>query len=471
MSHLLLLLPFVALIVLNLLPKAARPAASWTAVGIVLAFQTVAAILQPFHLVDWSFLAPFERAVGFSLNLDSLAILLILTAGIAGLASVVVAGAGNALPRTKYTFVNLILIAMIGINGIAMVQDLFTLYVFIEVTSVSAVILVVLRDGPLSFEGAWKYLLLSAIASVLMLASLAMFLLTGGAVSFTDAAAVLGAGSAQGWVAAALFLSGLFIKSAMVPFHGWLADAYTEAPPAVSIFLAGIVTKASGVFALMRLAPAAFSGTGPGAMILLVAGAATAIVGAFLSLTQSDMKRMLAWSSVSQMGYIVMALAGQPGLALVAAGVHFFNHTVSKAQLFANSAALERQLGTRDMDRLGGIAARMPLTGGTSAVATLSVAGLPPLAGFWSKLLIVIALWRAGHVVFAVIAVLTSLVTLAYFLSLQRRVFFGTLLPEWSQAREAGPGYWIPALALAAITVAVGLGFPFLLPIILGGGA
>ncbi|HTZ52289.1 MAG TPA: hypothetical protein VMF68_11550, partial [Spirochaetia bacterium] len=111
MSHLLLLLPFAALIVLNLLPKAARPAASWTAVGIVLAFQTVAAILQPFHLVDWSFLAPFERAVGFSLNLDSLAILLILTAGIAGLASVVVAGAGNALPRTKYTFVNLILIA------------------------------------------------------------------------------------------------------------------------------------------------------------------------------------------------------------------------------------------------------------------------------------------------------------------------------------------------------------------------
>jgi len=132
---------------------------------------------------------------------------------------------------------------------------------------------------------------------------------------------------------------------------------------------------------------------------------------------------------------------------------------------------VERQLGTRDMDRMGGIAARMPITGGTSAVATLSVAGLPPLAGFWSKLLIVIALWQAGHVVFAVIAVLTSLVTLAYFLSLQRRVFFGTLLPEWSQVREAGPAYYVPTLVLAATTVAVGLGFPFVLPILLGGGA
>jgi multicomponent Na+:H+ antiporter subunit D len=257
----------------------------------------------------------------------------------------------------------------------------------------------------------------------------------------------------------------------MVPFHGWLADAYSEAPPAVSVFLAGIVTKASGIFALMRLAPAALSAAGPGRTILLVVGAVTAVGGAFLSLTQTDMKRMLAYSSISQMGYIVMALGGQPALAIAAAALHFFNHTVSKAQLFTNAAALEAQLGTRDMDRMGGIAARMPVTGGTAAVASLSVAGLPPLAGFWSKLLIVIALWKAGQVVFAVIAVLTSLVTLAYFLSLQRKVFFGTILPEWSEVREAGPGYLVPALALAAITVAIGLGFPFLLPILLGGGA
>jgi multicomponent Na+:H+ antiporter subunit D len=112
----------------------------------------------------------------------------------------------------------------------------------------------------------------------------------------------------------------------------------------------------------------------------------------------------------------------------------------------------------------------MPVTAGTSAVATLSIAGLPPLAGFWSKLLIVIALWTAGQYTFAVIAILTSLVTLAYFLSLQRRVFFGTLLAEWDAVREAGPALLAPTLALAFITVAVGLGFPVLLPILLGGG-
>jgi len=470
MSDVILLLPFAALIVLNILPRGAR-AHAWIVAAAVFGLQTAAAILLPFNVVDWSFLGPFEKVVGFTLRADGLSVLLLLTAGIAGLASIMVGRASLGQPRARFAFANLVLIALIGMNGIAMVRDLFSLYVFIEVTSVAAVILVALRDGEAAFEGAWKYLLLSAVASVLMLASVALFLLTAGGVSFDEAAAALAAPTPEVWIAAALFLCGLFVKSAMVPFHGWLADAYSEAPPAVSVFLAGIVTKASGIFALMRLAPGVLSPAGPGRMILLVVGAATAVGGALLSLTQTDMKRMLAYSSVSQMGYIIMALGGQPALALAAAAVHFFNHTVSKAQLFTNAAAVESRLGTRDMDRMGGIASRMPVTGGTSAVATLSVAGLPPLAGFWSKLLIVIALWNAGQVVFAVIAVLTSLVTLAYFLSLQRKVFFGTILPEWSEVREAGPGYVVPALALAAITVAVGLGFPFLLPILLGGGA
>jgi multicomponent Na+:H+ antiporter subunit D len=470
MSDLLLLLPFVALLVLNILPRSTRPHA-WIIAAAVFALQTAAAVLEPLGVIDWSFLDSIERSIGFTLKADNLAVLLMLTAGIAGLASTLVASASGARPRAKYAFANLALIALIGINGISMVRDLFSLYVFIEVTSVAAFIMVAVRDEGAALEGAWKYLLLSAVASVLMLASVAFFLLTIGGVSFGEIASALAAPTAEVWIAAALFLCGMFVKAAMVPFHGWLADAYTESPPAVSVFLAGIVTKASGIFALLRLAPMALAAAGPGRMILLVVGAATAVVGALLSLTQTDMKRMLAWSSVSQMGYIVMALGGQPALALAAAAVHFFNHTVSKAQLFANAAAVEARLGTRDMDRMGGLGSRMPVTSATSAVAALSIAGLPPLAGFWSKLLIVLALWNAGQAVFAVIAVLTSLVTLAYFLSLQRKVFFGTVLPEWSAVREAGPGFLVPSLALAAITVAVGLGFPFLLPILLGGGS
>ena len=468
MSHLLILIPFVGLIIRNALPRNARvlPAIMWV---VIFGFQTVVAALQPFGVIDWSFMAPLEKLIGFTLQVDNLGLLLLASVGIAGLAAALVGHATLKTPRTRFTFGNLLMISLLGINGIAMVRDLFTLFVFVEVTSVAAVILVTLREGPGGFEGAWKYLLLSSVASVFMLASMGFFLLSAGGITFDQAAAALATPNPMAWVAAALFMCGLFVKGAMVPFHGWLADAYTAAPAPVSVFLAGIVTKATGIFALMRLVPSTLEIAGPLREIFLVAGALAAVAGAFLALGQSDMKRMLAYSSISQMGYIVMALGGQPSLALLAAGFHFFNHTVSKAQLFANAAAVEKGLGTRDMDRMGGLAARMPVTGATAAVATLSIAGLPPLAGFWSKLLVVIALWNGGQRIFAVIAILTSLVTLGYFLVLQRKAFFGKILPEWEKVREAGAGLLVPVIALAVITIAVGIGFPFLLPMLLGG--
>src|SRR5208283_6004904 len=155
MSHAILLLPFAALIVINLLPRSAR-ASAWIIAAGVFALQTAAAILQPFGVVDWSFLGAFEKAVGFTVHADNLAVLLLLTAGIAGLASLLVGSASIGQPRARFAFANLVLIALIGINGISMARDLFSLYVFIEVTSVAAFILVALRDGTAAFEGAWK---------------------------------------------------------------------------------------------------------------------------------------------------------------------------------------------------------------------------------------------------------------------------------------------------------------------------
>ncbi|HUI70498.1 MAG TPA: proton-conducting transporter membrane subunit [Spirochaetia bacterium] len=468
MSHLLLLVPFAALILANLLPRSARPAATGIALG-VLALQTVAVALPPLGLADWSALNPVDTAIGLHVSMDNLSVLLLVSAGLAGMASIFAAGPGLKTPRERFLFANLVLVALIGINGISMVRDLFSLYVFIEVTAIATFILVVLRHGVEAYEGAWKYVILSAVASVLMLASIALFILVEGGVSLSAITHALASPGPIPWIATALFLCGLFIKGGLVPFHGWLADAYSAAPAPSSIFMAGIVTKASGVFALMRLSQSVFVDALPTRWIFLVVGAVTLVIGAFLALTQSDMKRMLAYSSVSQIGYIVLALGGSPQLGIVAAALHFFNHAVSKSQLFANAQAIEEQLGTISMDRMGGLGSRMPVTAGTSAVASLSIAGLPPLAGFWSKLLIVIALWQVGQYVFAAIAILTSLVTLGYFLSLQRRVFFGVPLAEWANVREVRGRLLTPALALSLITVAVGLVFPLVLSLLLGG--
>ena len=190
MSHLLLLVPFAALVLVNLLPRSARAAATGIAF-FVLAAQTVVVVLQPLGAADWSFLAPLSRAIGFDLSLDNLSVLMLLSAGIAGMASLLAAGPGLSQRRERFLFANLVLVALIGINGIAMVRDLFSLYVFIEVTSVATFILVTLRHGVDAFEGAWKYLILSAVASVLMLASIALFLLVEGGASLEAAVSPL----------------------------------------------------------------------------------------------------------------------------------------------------------------------------------------------------------------------------------------------------------------------------------------
>jgi multicomponent Na+:H+ antiporter subunit D len=264
----------------------------------------------------------------------------------------------------------------------------------------------------------------------------------------------------------ALFVVGLSIKAGLVPFHGWLPDAYSSAPAAVSVLLAGIVTKTTGVYTLIRLAQV-FGLPNPVKHSLLALGAISIVAGAIAALTQKDFKRMLAYSSISQVGYIVLGMgaadAGPVGqLAIAGSVLHLFNHAIFKTLLFVNSAAVEVQCGTRDMDQLGGISVKMPVTGTTSVLAMLSTAGIPPLSGFWSKLFIILAVWKAGHQGFAALGIVASVITLGYFLSMQRRVFFGKLSESCKDLKEASLWGLVPALMLAAITVALGVAVPWL---------
>jgi multicomponent Na+:H+ antiporter subunit D len=238
------------------------------------------------------------------------------------------------------------------------------------------------------------------------------------------------------------------------------------------VLLAGIVTKVCGIYAMIRLATSVFPPNAAVNQVLMLLGAVSIVVGAVLALRQTDMKRLLAYSSISQVGYIVLGLGCGTPLAWAGAIFHLFNHTVFKSLLFVNSAAVERRTGTTDMSRLGQLGSAMPLTNLTSVLAALSTAGIPPLAGFWSKLLIILALWQAGvkqgqamYFVYAAVAVLFSVVTLGYLLSLQRKVFFGKTPENLELLGAAKPSGWIstPELILAAVTLAAGLLAPLLL--------
>jgi multicomponent Na+:H+ antiporter subunit D len=236
-------------------------------------------------------------------------------------------------------------------------------------------------------------------------------------------------------------------------------DAYSAAPNPISVSLAGIITKAAGVYTLIRITFNVLGATPRAADILMILGLVSAAVGAFAAITQNDTKRMLAYSSVSQVGYIFLGVSTGTALGVIGGMFHLFNHAILKALLFLNASAIEKATGTRDLSRMGGLGARMPATGATFAIGSLSVAGVPPLNGFWSKLFILIALFQSGHTVVAFIALLVSIVTLGYFLVFQRKALFGKLDESLSHVREVSFGTYFPALVLAALAVFAGIFF------------
>jgi multicomponent Na+:H+ antiporter subunit D len=194
----------------------------------------------------------------------------------------------------------------------------------------------------------------------------------------------------------------------------------------------------------------------------MIFGIVSVVMGALSAIGQTDFKTMLAFSSISQIGYIILGIGIGTPLALFGALFHFFNHAVFKSLLFVNSAAVEAKTGTREFRKLGGLASKMPVTGATSIIGFLSTAGIPPLSGFWSKFIIITAAWQSGLYIFSVIALLSSVLTLWYFLKLQRGVFFGELAKGLEQVSEAGSVFKYSSIILSAITVIAGVLFPFI---------
>ena len=462
MLALFVLIPLISVLLLNLFRlDFIKKVASWY--GMLLALVQICLVL--FVPIDLFKPGVFSTYFAFNFTIDSLSILMLLTIGIVVFTAIIV-GQFTYTDETKnFNFLNLILLTLAAMNGLVMVSDIFSLYVYIEIIAVASFVLISTYKDKIGLESVFKYIVLSITATSFILLSIAIFLLISGNTSFESISnAIKNPGNSSFvTVAVALFACGTFTKGGLVPFHGWLPDAHSSAPSSVSILLSGIVIKVTGIYPLIKIMSLAGESGESVRKVLMVIGALSIVVGALASLGQNDIKRMLAFSSVSQMGYIVLSLGTGTALGLAGAAFHMFNHAIFKSQLFANAAAVERQTGTRDMDKLGGLASKMPVTGGTSIIAMLSISGIPPLSGFWSKLLIIIALWQSTNYAYAFIAVIASVITLAYFLSMQRKVFFGQVAQGLENVKEAKLGLITPAVILAILTIFIGLFFPLIL--------
>ena len=467
MITLFIAVPLVIVLILNLLPKKAADGLSFWCGMALTVISGVCAFVTPQSC--WVYgCDPVNRILNWEIVPSDLLTVMLISIALVVFSAFWVGQYLFSDKNRQFIFNNLLLLCMVGMNGVVLSRDIFTLYVFLEIVAASSFILIALEKTKDGLEGAFKYILLSAIATVLILSSMAMLFMSCGSLDYRTISECLASGNLGvstmrfNLYAICLLCVGLLIKGGAVPFHAWLPDAYSSAPTAVSVLLGGIVTKVAGIFTLIQLTRNVFALQVP-SFLLMAIGTLSIAVGAFAALGQKNFKRMLAYSSISQIGYIIIGLGAANAIGVAGAILHLFNHSVFKTLLFVNAAAVEKQSGTVDMDKLGGLSKKMPVTGFTSVLAFLSTAGVPPLSGFWSKLLIVLGVWQAGYQKVAIAAILLSLVTLGYFLSMQRRVFFGKLAAGLEEIREADFRALIPAILLAIITLGIGLVFPWLL--------
>ena len=515
----------------------------------------------------------FSSIGGVAICLDGLsAMMLFLIAAISTLVAVY-AWSYMARYTAQNRFYSLFLLMIAGMNGCVMSGDLFNFFVFLEVASIASYALVGFGTDSEELEAAFKYLVLGSLASTFFLFGVALTWGSLGTLNFGQVAMELGragglAASPVMLLVAGLFIFGLGLKAAMVPFHAWLPDAHPSAPAPISAMLSGLIIKALGVYAIARIF---FQVLGAWRVptlgwVLVSMGVVSMVVGVIMAVGQWDFKRLLAYHSISQMGYVVLALGMamllMPGvryeklceredlirhddgvqagllievgdmesrlseidkgfldpatagitdldaerlrlaalkenlasyarhaaarergleaiaadkrslvhavgiekldaivndnpylklalsLALIGALFHLVNHAFFKSLLFLCAGAIEMATGTRNLKELGGLWKRMPVTSASCAAGALSISGMPPFNGFWSKLFIIMAATLSGHWVLAAVTVAVSFLTLVSFVKVQKYALFGPM-----SARVMRSAKEVPALMCAAMLI------------------
>lgn len=471
--------PLIIIIINNLISKRFAERISFYLSGAAAIIQIGASaaglvLLSVFHLYKYEFslLWDLTEADSERFRVNSLSLVILFCIGFVSLVSVLIAN--RTVKRKKTAYVNLLMTLLLGMNGMVIVTNLFSLYVFLEIVGISSFVLIAMFKSNTGLEGAFKYLVMSSLASVFILTGLSFIFMQAGSLQYEHLGMSLlgGQSSSQSvliYAAFILLIAGFAIKTGAVPFHSWLPDAHQSANTAVSVLLSGIVIKVAGIYGFIVLTDL-FSAVPAINMTIAIMGSVSIVVGALLAMWQNHFKRIVAYSSVSQMGYILLGISTGNILGLLGTVAHIFNHATFKCTLFSNAAALHEQTGTLDINEMGGLQKKMPVTGFSSIAAFLSTTGIPPFAGFWSKLLIIMALWSSDSQVFAGIALFASIFTAAYFLRIQKKVFFGKLSDKYAELTEVDGSIKFAEIMLTVVTIAAGVAFPFVLSYLKGRG-
>lgn len=407
-------------------------------------------------------------AIGIGVEVDALSLFFGLVITVAVFVSCIYAFTYMKEDDSQANYYTLFLMLSGSVLGLVLSGDLFNMFVMIELMTFSAVALTAFRNNyEGAIEGAFKYLTVGALGSTAVLTGITILYCQLHTLNLAQIAANLPghADEPLTLLAFGLLFIGFGTKAFIFPFHPLAADAHAVAPASISLMISGVLTKC-GVYGIIRLVYVLFQNIQLPAVQYLVVGFGT--ISMFICVTmafnQHNFKRLLAFHSISQVGYVITAIGLGTALGLSSGLYHAMNHTLFKGLLFLTAGAVQHATGSLDLDRLGGLAKKMPQTCVLFLIGAASISGLPPFNGFASKWYIYQAAFEKGStsgnfffIVVCIVALLTSVLTLASFIKVAQSVFFGQLNPEFKDTKEVSLAMRIPMWILAILCIVTGL--------------
>jgi len=459
--------PLAGAVIIALLPRSSEGLAKWLGalvsaivfgcvLALFVAYDRDEAGYQFINHLTWldSDLSDFN--LQYAVGLDGLSLPLILLTSFLGLVAVLISWKIELRPKEYYAW---LLVLETSLLGVFSSLDLIFFFLFWEIELVPMYFLITVWGSGNRIYSAWKYVLYTFFGSAFMLVG---FLTLGFTAGTFDVRELADLGAIEGailpaWAIFGLIIVAFLIKMPVVPVHTWLPDAHTDAPTAVSVILAGVLLKMGG-YGLLRMSFTIMPDVAKDASLPLAIIAATSILyGAVMTLVQKDLKRLIAYSSVSHMGYVLLGASAIGLVGLEGASMQMFTHGLITGMLFVLVGMVYDRAHTRQIDDLSGLAHRMPFITAMMMVAGLASLGLPALAGFVSEVTVFLGTFEK-HEALTIAGVIGIAFAAGYILWTIQRVFWGEADPRWAELTDA-TAWWErgPLLAMSFAILAVGV--------------
>ena len=423
--------------------------------GIVLLDTIHSEGIQAVQIGSW------QAPIGITIVADLFSAIMVTVTGLMGLCVAIYSLSSIDHQREKFGYYPLMSILLMGVCGAFMTGDMFNLYVWFEVLLISSFVLLALGGERQQVAGAINYVTLNLVSSAIFLAAVGMLYSVAGTLNMADLSQQLPHVQQDGIVSvlAVMFLVSFGIKAAIFPLFFWLPTSYHTPPISVTAVFAGLLTKV-GVYALIRVFTLLFvHDTDFTHNLILILAGLTMTSGVLGAIAQNEFRRILSYHIISQIGYMLIGLGLFTPLALAGSIFYIVHHIIVKTNLFLVSGVVYRLRNTYKLDNLGGLYRSSPLISIAFFIAALSLSGIPPLSGFWSKFILVRAGFEAENYWIIAVALCVSLFSLYSMMKIWREVFLKNP-PETDEASEFEKPdlpLLLPILTLATITVLIGL--------------